>query len=288
MIPKLLGVMWAVMVRTPSKRLRQLALAAGVAGAVVFGFLNASMILAQSSPPGVAPLPSFEVASIKLNPGPWHVLHGYSSSGPRLTLEAYTVSDLIGEAYDLKDYQVTLAESRARPIMYDTRYDLVAKAEDGATPTKGEFMGMLQTLMKERFNLKFHREMKDMPVYALVVGKNGPKFKESAPDAASISYVGVNGRNHNMTLGKVNMESLADDISRVFAIDRPVLDKTGLTGTYDIKLEATPEFRINRSSDPDDISVFSAVQEQLGLKLESTKGPVQVLVIDHIERPSEN
>jgi len=277
--------MRAAIARTQSNRLRKLALTAGVA---VFGLLNASPILPQSSPPDAAPLPSFEVASIKPNPGPWHVLLGYSSSGPRLTLEAYTVSDLIGEAYELKNYQVTLAELRARSIVYETYYDIVAKAGGEGTPTKGEFRQMLQTLLKERFNLNFHREMKEMTVYALVVGKKGPKFKESAPGAAFISRHGVNGRNQNMTLVKVSMESLAADISRDFGIDRPVLDKTGLTGTYDVKLEATPEFRINRGSDPGDISVFTAVQEQLGLKLEPTKGPVQVLVIDHIERPSEN
>jgi uncharacterized protein (TIGR03435 family) len=84
------------------------------------------------------------------------------------------------------------------------------------------------------------------------------------------------------------MQSLADDISRDFGIDRPVLDKTALTGTYDIKLEATPEFRINHGSASDDISVFTAVREQLGLKLEPEKGPVEVLVIDHVEKPSED
>ena len=130
--------------------------------------------------------------------------------------------------------------------------------------------------------------MREMPVYALVVGKNGPKFKESAPEAALISNHGVNGRNQNMTLAKVTMESLADDIRRDFGTDRPVLDKTGLTGAYDVKLEATPEFRINGGSAPGDISVFTAVQEQLGLKLEPTKGPVEILVIDHVEKPSEN
>lgn len=258
-----------------------------IAGRVVFGLMNAPQICAQSAstPPGPS---SFEVASIRPNPGPWHVLLGYSSSGPRLTLEAYTVSDLIGEAYGLKNYQVTLAESRARPIVYGTYYNIVAKAEGDGTPTKGEFRQMLQRLLAERFNLKFHREMKELPVYALVVGKNGPKFKESAPDAVFISHHGVNGHNQNMTLVKATMESLADDLSMDFGIDRPILDKTGLTGTYDIKLEATPEFRINRGADPGDISVFTAVQEQLGLKLEPTKGPVEVVVIDHVERPSEN
>jgi uncharacterized protein (TIGR03435 family) len=203
-------------------------------------------------------------------------------------LEAYTVSDLIGEAYGLKNYQIVLAESRARPVVYEAYYDIVAKAEGDGTPTKGEFRQMLHRLLEERFNLKSHREMRELPVYALIVGKNRPKFKESAPDAVPISRHGVNGRNQTMTLAKATMESLADDLSRGFGIDRPILDKTGLTGTYDIKLEATPEFRINHGSASEDISVFTAVREQLGLKLEPEKGPVEVLIIDHVDRPSEN
>ena len=271
-----------------SNLLRLLTLLAIIISFVVSGLLNASQMRPQSTPTPRAPLPSFEVASIKPNPGPWHVLLGYSSSGPRLTLEAYTVSDLIEEAYGLKNFQVMLAESRARQVVYDAHFNIVAKAEGDGTPTKGEFRLMLQRLLEERFNLKSHREMKELPVYALVVGKDGPKFKESAPDAVLNSKHGVNGRNQTMTLVKATMESLADDISRDFGIDRPVLDKTALTGTYDIKLEATPEFRINHGSASDDISVFTAVREQLGLKLEPEKGPVEVLVIDHVEKPSED
>jgi uncharacterized protein (TIGR03435 family) len=265
-----------------------LCIMAAVAVPLTHGALNAPQTLARSPQTTSASLPSFEVASIRPHSGPSGVLRGYSTSGPRLTLEVYTIADLIGEAYDLKDYQVTLAESQARPIVYETYYNIVAKAEGDGTPTRGEFRQMLQMLLDQRFNLKFHYAMKEMPVYALVVGKNGPKFKESAPDAAFSGYHGVNGRNQNMTLVKATMEILADDISGSFAIDRPIVNETGLTGTYDIKLEATPEGRLTRSSEPGDISVFTAVQEQLGLKLESAKRPVKVLVVDHVERPSEN
>jgi uncharacterized protein (TIGR03435 family) len=271
-------------------RVRQLvcALLCTAAVPLIYGALHAPQALARSPQTTAASLPSFEVAAIRPNPGPWHVLEEYSSSGPRLTLEAYTIAELIEEAYDLKDYQVTLAEPHARPMMYDAFYNIAAKAEGDGTPTKDEFRQMLQTLLGQRFNLKFHRETKEMPVYALVVGKNGPKFKESAPDAAFSGYFGVNGRNQNMTLVKVTMEFLADHISGNFGMDRPILNETGLTGTYDIKFEATPEFRIARGSEPGAISVFTAVQEQLGLKLQPTKGPVKILVIDHVEKPSEN
>lgn len=238
----------------------------------------------QSAPPPRV----FEVASIKPNPGPWHILHGFSSSGPRLTLEGYTAFDLITEAYSLRNYQVTLAKSLRQSAAYGTYYNIVAKAEGNGTPTKDEFRRMLQMLLVERFDLKFHREMKDMPVYAMVLGKNGPKFKESGPDAALISNHSVNGRNQIMRLSKATLESVAQDIQSTFFVDRPVLDKTGLTGTYDIELEATPEFRINKDPQPGDVSVFTAIQETLGLKLEPQKASVDVLVIDHIEKSTEN
>ena len=226
-----------------------LCLVAAAALPLTCGVLNAPQTLGAPQTTG-ASLPSFEVASIRPHSGPSGVLRGYSTSGPRLTLEVYTIAHLIGEAYDLKDYQVTLAESQARPMVYETYYNIAAKAEGDGTPTRGEFRQMLQTLLDQRFNLKFHYAMKEMPVYALVVGKNGPKFKESAPNKEFSGYVGVNGRNQYMTLVKATMESLADDISGSFAIDdRPIVNETGLTGTYDIKLEATPEHgsRVARS-----------------------------------------
>jgi uncharacterized protein (TIGR03435 family) len=230
--------------------------------------------------------PSFEVVSIKVNPGPWHVLVGYSSSGTRLTLEGYRVSELIMEAYALKRYQVIFTDLRLRSTANQDVYNIVAKASDGHDPTRSEFRQMLQTLLSERFGLKVHREMKEMPVYAMVAGKSGPKFKESAPDTPFVANHGVNGRNQNMTLSQVTMELLADEVGN-YGLDRPVIDKTGLTGKYDIKFEATLEFRL-RDPQPGDISTFDAIQSQLGLKLEPQKANIEVLVLDSISKPSEN
>lgn len=228
---------------------------------------------------------AFEVASIRLHQGPLRVMMGFSSSGPRLTLEGYNRMQLILEAYDLKAYQVSMPKADSQEAVY---YDIAAKAEGDAAPTKSEFRRMLQTLLVQRFNLKVHYETKEMPMYALIVGRNGPKFKRSAPDASDAGLFGVHGRNQTISLPRESMESLAESIANSFMVNRPVVDRTGLTGTYDIKLEATPEFRINRSAEPADISIFTAVQEQLGLKLEPVKSSVQILVIDHIETPSEN
>jgi uncharacterized protein (TIGR03435 family) len=235
----------------------------------------------------VSPL-AFEVASIRATPKPWHILRNYTASGPRLTLEGYNAAGLIMEAYNLKNYQLALPKTPARAAEADTFYNIAAKAEGDGNPTKDEFRRMLQTLLVERFHLKFHREMKELPVYALVLGKNGPKFKESAPNAAFSGFHGVNGRNQNVTLTKASSEMVAGEIQNYFMVDRPVLDQTGLTGSYDIKLEATPEFRINGDPQPGDVSIFTAVQETLGLKLEARKADIEVMVVDRIEGATEN
>ena len=148
---------------------------------------------------------------------------------------------------------------------------------------------MLQSLLADRFKLKIRRETRDMPVYELVVGKNGPKFKESARDASPNGHLAVIGRNYELTMSKATMDDLADQIANTSA-DRAVLNKTGLTGTYDIRMVFTPSFRMNREeqSDWNDISIFNAVQDQLGLKLQARKAMVEIVVVDHVEKPSEN
>jgi uncharacterized protein (TIGR03435 family) len=129
-------------------------------------------------------------------------------------------------------------------------------------------------------------EKRQVPVYALVVGKGGPKLKP--PSAAGHELHGVNGRNQFLESDSVTMDELADYILGSFATDRPVIDRTGLTGAYKLRIEATPEFRINGNSQPGDLSIFTAVQEQLGLKLEPSIAPVDVLVVDSAQKPSEN
>ena len=130
--------------------------------------------------------------------------------------------------------------------------------------------------------------MRGVAVYFLVLDRNGPKFRESPPGATRRANHGVDGRKQTLDLSLTSMESLAADIRSSFFVGRPVLDKTGLTGLYDIKFAATPEFRLRDSTEPGDVDVFEAVQNQLGLKLESQKADIEVLVVDHIERPSAN
>jgi uncharacterized protein (TIGR03435 family) len=128
-----------------------------------------------------------------------------------------------------------------------------------------------------------------MAVYALVVGPKGSKLKPSAPDAEGMGRTMVNGRNYEWSLPKASMEQVIQAITNAF-LDRPVVDHTGLMGIYDAKLTYTPDVPANRRTEPDpnDISIFTAVQEQLGLKLDPQKAMVDVLVVDSLEAPSEN
>lgn len=227
---------------------------------------------------------AFEVASIRPNPGPWREIQGFYSSGPTLRLIAWDIKSLIMEAYNLMEHEVVCPSTTLNP----ERYDIVAKAEGDIKRTRPEFRQILQTLLADRFQLRFHREIRELPVYFMVVGKNGPAFRETPAEATRRTMHGVEGRKQTLDLSFATMESLAKEMNSYYSVNRPVLDKTGLTGLYDIKLAATPEFRLGDGGEPGDIDIFGAVQTQLGLKLESRKANIQVIVTDHIEKPSAN
>lgn len=236
---------------------------------------------AQPSPPAGL----FEVASVRPHQGNVPITGGtFSTSGPRLTIRAFRPLGLLIRAYKVKDFQISSAEP-----LDQTLYDIEATAGDGRTPTTDELLMMLQALLADRFKLKIRRQMKEMPVYGLVLGKNGPKFKESAPDAISTPQYEVNGPNIGAFWPKLTMENLAERIRQNAGLDRPVLDKTGLSGSYDIKLTYAGKGRWNGTeSDLIAISIFTAVQEQLGLKLEPQKGLVELLIVEHMEKPTGN
>jgi uncharacterized protein (TIGR03435 family) len=228
----------------------------------------------------------FEVASVKVHAEPPHII-GVKTTGMRLIADAETVRGLIMWAYNLKNFQVA-GPGQESPVG-DTFFDVVAKAEGEKAPSRGEFRQMLQALLADRFKLKVHRETREMPVYALVVGKNGPKLKPSAPDAGDGGRLQVVGRNYEHTVPKATMNDVVDGVANSM-LDRPVVDQTGLTGTYDLKLVYTPERTMRQAAEghPEDLSIFTAVQEQLGLKLEPRRADVEILVVDHVEKPSEN
>ncbi len=243
-----------------------------IAGPVAIGLMNAPQTHAQSQPS-----PAFEVASVKMSPllgsGAVRIIkvaiHG------QLTFSGITLKDCISWAYGATNYQIS------GPNWIDSeRYDIRAKA---ANPVAAdELKLMLRSLLADRFTLILHRDQKILPVYALVIGKSGPKIHAVKPEGPSKYFPNSTG----LSARQVSMARFAELLSG--KVDRPVLDETGLTGVFDIDLNwsrdsgATPE-------DTAGPSIFTAMQEQLGLKLEARKAPVEILVIDHAEKvPTEN
>jgi len=240
------------------------------------------------------PKPAFEVAAIKLRPpGSMIRMIGGWPSGPRLTLEAMSLSDLVSWAYNTKPWLVdggpawaSSSGIRDRSTLDDKpkRFDIIAKAEGDAERPIAEFRQMMQTLLSERFHLELRRETRETPVYALVVDRGGPKFHESAPDAKGILRMAGRGK---IAGSGGTIEQLAGWFSNANGVDRPVVDQTGLTGHYDYTLEWSNPMA-GDTSDSAAPSIFKAMQEQLGLKLEPRRAPVEFLVIVHAEMPSSN
>jgi uncharacterized protein (TIGR03435 family) len=228
----------------------------------------------------------FEAASVKLHQGPGRV--GITISGLRLNAEAEGVWNLIAYAYNLKSYQVSLTDAQ-QSTMGDQFYDISAKADGDAPPASDEFRQMLRSLLADRFQLRVHTGQRDVPVYELTVARNGPKFKPSTADAGAAPKFHANGRNWETSLTKASMDDVVRFLDGSAYLDRPVLDRTGLAGTYDIELTYTPDIPPNRREpDPSDISVFVALQDQLGLRLSPRKAPMEILIVDHVEKPSAN
>jgi uncharacterized protein (TIGR03435 family) len=271
-----------------------------IIGASIFAFAF-GVALGQAAPsaqpaPEISLKPSFEVASVRphatvLVPGEGGSrsagFPGLSISGTRVTV-TQTVTGLIMEAYAVRENQISGGPdwiSHASGGVGANFYDISAKAPGDRTPTGDEVQQMLQTLLADRFRLKLHREMKDLPIYALVTGKNGPKLKENTGDR-SVGGGGGGGVGLKVRIARTGASTA--DLALLLSnyADRPVVDQTGLTGYYDFTLEFD---RDNGARGPaGGASIFTAIQEQLGLKLEAVKQSIELLVVEHVEKPSEN
>ena len=258
---------------------------------------------------------SFEVASIKpaapmqggrimigMRGGP-----GTDDPG-QMTFTNASIADLIQSAYDVKSYQVT------GPGWLETpRFDVIAKVPTGTTKEASRIM--LQHLLADRFKLVLHRSTKEASIYALLVAKGGPKLKESTTEQVSepgrvrggMTMMIAPGGRMRMVAQGTTIPKLVDALG--MQVDRPIVDMTELTGTYDITLEFAPDPAIMQAKmaalgvpppPPDGVSpsladngplatIFTALPEQLGLRLEARKGPVELLIIDSVEKtPTEN
>jgi len=261
--------------------------------------------LAQPAPP------AFEVASIKLSaPTTGNRIMVRMGGDPgRVNYTNVSLKDVLARAYDVKRYQIS------GPSWLDSeRYDIVAKVPDGVP--KEQIPAMLRNLLAERFKMTVHLEKKEEPVYALVLGKNGPKLKKSedsddggpvAPDGARGKGIRMMISNGHVEAKKATLGAFSDMLSNL--LDRPVVDMTKIEGDYDITLDLSmedlagmrkmaamagpgpggprPEAGPAPESAPS-TSIFTAVQ-QLGLKLEARKAPLDYIVVDKADKvPTEN
>jgi uncharacterized protein (TIGR03435 family) len=223
----------------------------------------------------------FEVATIKPSPPQeqGHTATRMSSDTDtgKLNYTNVNLKEVIGKAYKVQQYQIT------GPGWIETeRFDIVARFPPHSAA--GQLPLMLQSLLADRFKLALRRETKELPLYALVVAKGGPKFKNSESETGISSN---SSRTHWHVTGKTPMRQFADFLSD--EVDRPVVDQTGLAASYDITLDWAPDDTPVANDGATGPSLFTALQEQLGLKLNPTKGPVDLLVVDRVERaPSEN
>jgi uncharacterized protein (TIGR03435 family) len=242
-------------------------------GSVLCLLVPSTFCVAQA--PGANP--AFEVASIRPNPSGGNRIE---VTPGRLTITSATLGTCIKWAYNLQDSQISGANSQTSGLLNSERYDIVAKSAEPLPVSQLKLM--LQSLLAERFRMTFHEETKEMNSYALVVDKNGPKFHESQSDAPSQQQ----GSRYIRRWTGTSMTELAAVFGE--AMEAPVVDETGLSARYDLSLDLTPY--LPTGGERPDISsiVLTAIREELGLKLESRKSPVSVMVVDHLDRPSPN
>ncbi len=287
---------------TPKKVLLGIAGALAIILPIAIGVLNPARAQEQASQ-------TFEVASIKPSDAAAQRLVRIRF-WPNFTAEAVTARALINESYQVHDFQIEGLPKWAE----SDRYDISAKVDSAdalhVPPNKisneqGDAMAdvtraRVRALLADRFQLKIHTVTKEMPVYELVVAKGGPKLQESKNEGPG-DRRGLMMRPGELTGADADLKFLARAISQ--ETSRVVIDKTGLTGHYDFKLHYTPERPLGPppggdagpgpemkvpDADANGPTLVTALQEQLGLKLEPAKGPVDILVIDRIEKPSPN
>ena len=252
-----------------------------------------------------AQAPSFEVASIKRNNSGSTSASNRALPGGRVTVTNNTLRNMLRNFYRIQPYQLVGGPD----WMNIDRWDIVAKADGDPPPER--MIEMMKTLIAERFRLVMHQETREMPIYALVAAKSdgalGLQLHRSTTDCAAIfaearargsvpaaprggPLCGTNMSPGRMATSSTTMSDLARNLSTVAG--RIVIDKTGLPGNFDLELtwsgDAADGNAVNQPPPSDSPSLFAAIQEQLGLKLEPQRGPVEVLVIDSAQKPIED
>ena len=235
--------------------------------------------------------PSFEVATIKPSK-PGQQGQGFLVRGDQFTTINTSLMSIIEFAYDMQANQVV----GGPPWITSDKFDIAGKPDTPGAPSDKQWKGMIKKLLADRFQLKFHQQSKEMPAYVLTVAKNGPKLTKSDGDPNGLPGLFF----HQLGQLYVRNATMEDftHLMQAVVLDRPVVDQTGIKNRWDFVLKWTPDdsqfggmgVKAPPPSNAADAPppLFTAIQEQIGLKLEAKKAPVEIMVIDHVEKPSAN
>jgi uncharacterized protein (TIGR03435 family) len=237
--------------------------------------------------------PSFEVATIKPTKPDEQGKAFIVTPDRHFKIINQPLSSILSFAYGVQVKQIVGLPAWAD----EDKYDIDAKPDAEGAPSDKQWRSMLQKLMVERFQFKFHRDKKEMSVYVLSVAKSGPKLTKSEGDPNGLPGLFFRGKLGDLGVRNANMGDFCGMMQNV-VLDRPIVDQTGITGRWDFSLKWTPDdsqfggmgAKIPPSTDTADAppNLYTAIQEQIGLKLEATKAPADVIIIDHVEKPSAN
>ena len=236
--------------------------------------------------------PSFDVATIKPNPSGAPGLQGLTMNGRDIVVRNGSLADLIDAAYSVQTKQIVNGPG----WMESDRYDIHAIPDQPGTPNLVQFRSILRKLLEDRYQIKIHHEKRDLAAYVLTVGKTGQKLTPTQ-SKGNLPGFGASPGTGGLTLHLVN-GTMNDFTSflQMLVLDKPVVDQTGITGRFDNNVTFTPEDwqfnghapKLPASTVSEAPNLFDAIQQQLGLKLTAQKTAVDVIVIDHVEKPSPN
>ncbi len=258
-----------------------LVITAVVAAASVAAVAAAAATAQELSPMAATADPAFEVATIKLS-DPNGGSSGFQTSGHRVLVLNESVTSMLMFAYGVQRKQVVNTPS----WLETDHFDVAGIPDIAGEPNVEQYRVMVRKLLADRFHLQFHRDQREMSIYVLSVGKSGSKLTPSASNPqAGQDQTGNGGAINDWRLTNNSMPEFTKFLET--QLDRPVVDGTGLTGKYDFRLKWASEQA--QEADPNTPpTLFTAIQEQLGLKLQPTRGMAEVLVVSHVDRPSAN
>ena len=234
--------------------------------------------------------PSYEVATIKpAQPDERRVVQ---VQGVRLFTAGTSLVDLMMFAYGVHSLQITGGPE----WMKAEKFDVLIQPNMPGRPSIVQMRSIVRKLLADRFKLTFHHAQKELPVYGIVAAKGGPKLTPATAESVAANTAAIGFSKDTMVVSNATMAEFASLMQRYVGLDRPIVDHTGISGKYDFKLSWTPDSSQFNGNSPwpttNDTNsapgLYTAIQEQLGLKLQAMKEPTDVLAIDRVEKPSEN